>query len=263
MPEIVLITPTGGRPEAFVMCQQMIQTQTVSPYRWIIIDDSPNALDRPTTVIGEVMCADKKWAPGHNTQRENLNQAFETIGEPSPDRLIFFIEDDDYYNSKYLEVMSGYLAHINFVGISDSRYYNLMIPGYKYMRNFSHSSLANTGFRDTERNRDLVMQAINSGHYYIDIELWKQVHSRRITNVLVSHTNLSIGIKGLPGRRGLGAGHSREGYFLDEDLSVLENWLDGDAFMYNKFIKHEGLPPPKSMSEIRQKLTEPERFPKL
>jgi hypothetical protein len=36
---IVLVTPTGDRPEAFALCEKYVASQTVKPDVWIVVDD--------------------------------------------------------------------------------------------------------------------------------------------------------------------------------------------------------------------------------
>lgn len=84
-------------------------------------------------------------------------------------------------------------------------------------------------------------QAIHSGSYYFDMELWKAVQAKRVPNILIANSSIAIGMKGLPGRGGLGVGHVRKDYYLDSDLAKLREWLGEDSDLYTGFIKNEGL----------------------
>lgn len=235
---ITLITPTGSRPQAFEVCEKLIANQTLwgkEKIQWIVIDDTPKNPTPCTLGQERYFQKDLEWHPGVNTHRYNMAEAFKHI---SPDsEAIFIIEDDDYYSPEYLETMLSMLNWAEIVGISNAKYYHLKIPGYMYIGNYKHSSLANVGI--TKKLLPVLIEAVHSGEFYFDIDLYKKISAKRISSILISDSMISVGTKGLPGRTGLGMGHRTDGYFEDENLEVLRSWIGNDVKLYEPFIVKE------------------------
>jgi hypothetical protein len=65
-------------------------------------------------------------------------------------------------------------------------------------------------------------------HKFIDIVLWEKAKSRHLFD-----SQLTVGIKGLLGRAGIGSGHDRHFYGeFDRDGSKLREWLGADSQYY-------------------------------
>lgn len=230
---ITLITPTGGRPEAFKLCEKWIKNQTYKgDMEWIVIHDLPE--EKLNTTMGQkIMLAPTSWKPHINTQRENMREALKHVRGD----IILFIEDDDYYAPKYIETMVTLLKTSEIAGLSNSRYYHVGVPGFKRMNNYAHASLSQTAIRKSMLGR--LSRAVESGHFYFDIELWKYCKEDCIPLSLVANSPAATGIKGMPGRAGLSGGHDKNWYEEDIGLEVLKGWLGKDAQEYMKFISHE------------------------
>lgn len=232
MKQVSLITPTGARPEAFRLCEQW-----VSKFQghwqlkeWLVVDDYPTIRTRLTKAQVRIK-APKEWTPEINTQRYNMDALLERItGE-----YIFIIEDDEYYAPNYIEEMLKLLDFADVVGLANSKYYHLKVPGFKYMGNFEHASLCQTAI--TKKALPFLYRAVHSGRYYFDIELWKLAKQEKLKTLLLSNTNLSIGIKGMPGRAGLGSGHERVGYRADDEYKIFKEWLGKDWEFYKEYLK--------------------------
>lgn len=235
---ISLITPTGARPEAFKLCKQWMIKQTIrEPIEWIIVDDC-----EPQTVgfhIDEAMCFQNRvhlirprpyWEPGENTQERNMLAAIERC---SGDK-IFIIEDDDYYSPQYLELMSIMLDSVELIGECGARYYHIPSRSYKFQRNHFHASLCQTALKRSLL--PLLVEACQSGEKFFDIYLWHEARKREVSARLLLGSNLSVGIKGLPGRGGIGVGHTPQGFVSDSDLGVLRGWLSDDWIYYRGFF---------------------------
>jgi len=232
--KISLITPTGSRHMAFKLCEQWIKNQQgLAPHKikeWIVVDDSP--MNPTVCTMGQIYIrGPKEWKPGINTQRYNMDVALEKVTGD----VIFIIEDDEYYSPHYLRLMMTLLESSHIAGLSNSRYYHLQTPGWKQMNNYQHASLCHTALRSEAL--PLLFEAVHSGEYYFDIELWRQALERGVPSVLLSNTNMSIGIKGMAGRIGLGTGHDMIGYRGDRDLSMFKNWLGDDHKYYLDYVK--------------------------
>ena len=228
---VTAITPTGGRPQAFALCEKWMKQQTYKgDIQWIVIDDDPTH-DVVTTMGQEVYKAEKLWEPHINTQRSNMAQALKHVkGE-----VILFFEDDDKYHPEYIKTMITLLETAEIAGLSNNRYFHVGVPGYKFMNNYAHSSLCSTAIKKSQMGR--ITRAVESGHFYFDIQLFSYCKEDGIPIALLANTNLVIGIKGMPGRAGLSGGHDKSWYTEDPELKVLEGWLGKDAEEYKKFIQ--------------------------
>lgn len=219
-----------------------MEAQTVRWERWIVVDD---CRETPTkcTLGQDRLESQMQWEPGINTQRANLDTALTDTALPG--QYLFVIEDDDYYSPHYLEEMMRVLDAVGgVVGLSNSPYYHLQIPGFRQMQNYRHASLSQTGVHP--QYVELLYKAVHSGQYYIDIDFWKTLSAKRVPTALISDLPLSVGIKGMPGRVGLGAGHSRKGYSVDRELKFLKKWLGEDHNHYVKYLGDLGVPKTES-----------------
>jgi hypothetical protein len=71
-------------------------------------------------------------------------------------------------------------------------------------------------------------------HQFIDCQLWEKVQNKN----LFRENNLAIGIKGMPGRYGIGAGHSK--WFsnhIDRNLNYLTSIIGEDAKLYAGYYR--------------------------
>lgn len=223
------------RPEAFARCEHYVKNQTAFKpplgyqYQWIVVDDGTP--ETKCTLNQTYIRGPKDWKEGINTQRLNLDAALPHIKGD----YIFVVEDDDFYASDYIEIMLHYLKHSSIVGESNSKYYSLALPGWKAMHNVKHSSLCQTGVHKSKL--ELLERAINSGELYFDIQLWKYAAEESHEYCLFAGKNLCVGMKGLPGRSGIGIGHRQKDYYYDPKLTKLYEWLPAeDVEFYKKFI---------------------------
>lgn len=228
---VTLITPTGGRQECFELCQKYIERQTYKgDFQWLVVDDC----NPPTKAkkYCEYYRGPKDWKPGINTQRLNLDFVLPKIKGD----YILFIEDDDWYHPKYIETMVDLLKSVPVVGETNAKYYNVQMPGYKEMQNYLHASLCQTGL--SRELLPLLEWAINSGEIYIDVVLWKLVKEKKVASALLSELNLTVGMKKLPGRDGIGMGHKQKDYNYDQGHIKLKHWIGEDVSHYQKYTQN-------------------------
>lgn len=204
----------------------MLKQTFLGEVRWIIVDDGPE----PQKVTFErenwhlvIVRPSPFWEEGQNTQARNLKEGLKLVGED--DRLVI-IEDDDYYDKDWLRVVNIHLEHSELVGESFAHYYNVESKTYRRMTNMNHSSLCSTAMRGSaiKKFEQLCVPQVK----FIDINLWQAVKRKALFT-----GNRVIGLKGLPGRGGIGIGHS-DGFSgqHDADGSVLRRWLGDDAKEY-------------------------------
>lgn len=235
---IVLITPTRDRPEAFRLCERWIARQTVRDHvEWIVVDDG----DEPITpTMGQIYLR-RDPSPGVCTLPRNLHAGLDVAYAMSPDAVLI-IEDDDWYAANYVEFMATKLAWARLTGENHRRYYHLPTRGYLRSYEWKHASLACTGFR-----REVIPKAMRAckdarvaNSPFVDMFLWDVLpqhmlaakHIRdeeeRLGNAMKTFANrrLSIGIKGVPGRGGLGDGHDASKYeHFDKNGRILREWV--------------------------------------
>jgi hypothetical protein len=224
-----LLTPTGARPLAWSLSERWAMAQTYSgPVRWVIVDDGPDPQRITAQRAGwqiEIVRPVPCWQPGQNTQARNLLAGLDLCDPAWP---IVCWEDDDYYAPGWLDHVATELAVAELVGSRDHTYYNVATRRWRQMGNTAHASLCCTAVRGAAISalRTATMKLSDRGHpaVYLDMELWR---AHRSQHLFASHD--VVGIKGLPGRAGIGRGHQRNfGSQLDPDGSALRH-LIGDA----------------------------------
>lgn len=225
---LTLLTPTGGRPDAFALCETFLARQTFTgDIQWIVIDDC----DPPTpcTLNQTVLRPTPHWRPGQMTQARNLLHALPLIRHDK----ILHIEDDDWYSPDYLSIMSSRLDTHPFIGESHSHYYNVAVRRYRTFDNTLHSSLAQIGFRSDllPRFKKLCSRPPGSLDIYLCRDARALLH-------LTPWSGIYLGIKGLPGRPGTVRGHrdtSSNSWHPDPDLAILQSWIGPDALLYSRY----------------------------
>jgi len=215
---ITVITPTGDRPLAFWLCQIWMKQQTVIPDQWIVVDDGVQLRDDLRVgSFTRVRRPPKEDGVTRHTLLDNLRAAIPFV---AGDKILIW-EDDEYYSPEYIERMSEWLDQYELVGIGNSRYYHIGSLGYHVHQNQKHASLAQTGFRISMLPE---FESLLGGRdNFLDIPLWKSNAAKRI---YTDDPPLYVGIKGMPGRNGIGAGHNPKYCYRkhDGDFHVLRQW---------------------------------------
>jgi len=225
MTEVFMISPTGGRPEGLALLAEYLDAQTYTgPATWLIVDDvSPASYIPETRFDTEVIHPDWRWKEGQNTQAKSILAGLDRIPE---DAIVFIFEDDDCYLPSYIETMLKALESADLVGESESRYFNVATNRYRIMPTKQHSSLASTAMRGTAALRT----ACEKAPKFIDLHLWKTFTGRK---AWVSAHNV-VGIKGMPGRAGIGVGH-RQSFGSPATNDTLRDWAGDYADNYGMF----------------------------
>jgi hypothetical protein len=225
---ITLITPTGARLEAFARCEEYMLRQTVKdPIQWIVIDDAEPrtkiTIPKSSNIQQEYYRGPVLWTPHINTQRPNMHEALQHVNPKT--EAIFVIEDDDYYAPNYLETLLWLLQKFEAVGEANNKYYAIKSRSYREWKNLGHASLCSTGLRMS--SYQILYDAVNSGELFMDMAFWRKAFERGTSNVLLIGLNIGVGIKQMPGRHGIGAGHDPEGQEFKKDPSfdMLKRWI--------------------------------------
>lgn len=195
------------------------------PVEWIVADDGR---EPACCTLGQTHLIRAPAADPAASFRANLLAALERAqGE-----RILFIEDDDWYSADHLAQLVADLDEAEIAGEAGARYYHVGARRYHRCRNRRHASLCQTGIRaslvtwllDVLRDRPTT---------FVDVLLWRE-GARRVRRKLRPASTTCVGIKGLPGRAGLGIGHRLDRrHAHDPNGDVLRDWLGAeDAAIY-------------------------------
>ena len=195
---INIITPTGARPEAWANCQQYMADQDYpGPVRWIIVDDGPEPQAVTFRRLGWdliVVRPQPLWQPGQNTQARNLLAGLDRVQEGVK---VVVIEDDDMVAPYWLSQCAEWLDHDDLVGEAPTLYRH--VNGREKLMNNKTPSLCQTAMKGPAIDR--FRRVLETHKTAIDFNLWKG------GGKVYPNSGGVIGIKGLPGRPGIGIGH--------------------------------------------------------
>lgn len=227
---ITAITPTGDRPLAFRLLREWMQNQTRRPDQWLVVDDGQIPM---TPADGfEYVRREPGGSETGNTLNLNISAALPHV---TGDKILI-IEDDEYYAPGYVEEMARRLDGHEVVGIGDSRYYHLPTGGHMTNGNARHASLAQTGFRRSFLPAFESCLAPDGTPRWLDDRLWSLANAKGINREIFVDNDvpLYVGIKGLPGRGGIGIGHKQAVYRShdDADRAMLRRWIPRDFQVY-------------------------------
>ena len=224
---LTLLTATGARLHAWALCERWMAAQDYAgPVHWLVVDDGqepqPITFQREKWTLN-VIRPRRLWTPGRNSQAENMLHGLSHCS--ASDRVVV-IEDDDYYSPDWLSHVTQQLDHAQLVGESMARYYNIATRQGRQLENSAHASLCCTAVRG--RAVDALRKACQTNRKFIDINLWRKFPDRHLFG-----GDRVTGIKGLPGRGGIGSGH-KPGFrgTHDVDGSLLREWIGKDSEAY-------------------------------
>lgn len=224
MNRLTLLTCTGGRPEAFALCEKWMGRQSVDWHEWIVVDDCDPATE--TTMGQLVVRPEPRWG-GHPTLGRNLLAGFERVTGDA----VAFIEDDDWYAPDYLESRLTLLREAPLAGEGQARYYHIRRRAWMENFNAAHASLMATACRVECLPKIIEIVENNKTNCY-DLIIWRRIED----SVLVLNDRRSVGMKALPGRAGLCAGHSNGMKMTDDpDFEKLREWIGDDVEFYKPF----------------------------
>lgn len=226
--KISVLTPTCDRPVAFALLERYMRRQTVQPFEWIVADGG--AVAAPCT-MGQVHVHTPR-PPGAVNFAENLLAG---LARATGDAIIV-CEDDDLYFPDHIASLAALLERFPLVGSEPiQRYYNVAARCWRTFNNIG-ASLCQTGFRRElfpafER---VVRTMLARNAFGVDTNFWRSVpkSSWGFANAMTV-----VGIKGVPGRAGLGVGHRPAGptWVPDPDLRELRALIGDDAETYAPF----------------------------
>ena len=252
---ITVITPTGDRPLAFSLLRKWISNQTIKPDQHIIVDDGKIPMQIEDLQSYEFYIRREPLAsdPKH-TLVVNIKTALEDIKTVENNKIII-CEDDEYYAPNYIFTMAKKLEDYQIVGITCAKYYHLPTGGYEQHKNIQHASLAETAFQSSFL--PIVGRCIDKGmeQRWLDDNIWREVLGKKISHDLFldKEQSLYCGIKGLPGRFGIGIGHNPKVYKKHDDIqrSKLKEWIPNDYQYYLNVLANWDSPYPENCRKVR------------
>lgn len=237
---MIVLTATGDRHESFAMCEHFMARQTYQDFFWVVVDDGKT----PTEV--KLKQEYIRRPPSESPRESFRNNMLTLLGWADRHEIIVFIEDDDWYSEDYLKNVSQAFQErsgIHIYGSAGARYYNVRHRMWKVHQNKTHASLCQTAFTG-----NLVlgkaMEFLRHGDRpeTLDGTLWKRSGlPQRIMHLLPESEDV-VGIKGIPGRQGLGIDHDtradlqKKGYASDSCMCKLKSWIGKeDRELYRGF----------------------------
>jgi hypothetical protein len=229
---ITLITPSGERPQCIQRTKYYIERQTYrGPLQWIVCDDSNIHYDicKPDNVT--TFNHKKRKYPGNKSDsfRGNVIGALSLV---LYDKIII-IEDDDWYSPDYIKLYNDRLNNYELVGEGPARYYNVASKSYRILGNTKRASFCQTALQTKIIEKLYISCQKDSA--FVDARLWNKHCSRKIVFQDKAHC---IGIKGMPGRKGIGMGHRAKSFSRDKDWKILAQWIGKeDTEFYKQFAQ--------------------------
>lgn len=226
--KITALTPTCDRPVGIALLEAMVHRQTIRPDQWIVADGG--AVPARCT-MGQIHIHDPRPAGALNFATNLLNGIAAASGE-----LLVVIEDDDHLAPTHIETMAAVAARgYDLIGSEDiQRYYNVATRSYLMLNNIG-ASLCQTAMTRAmlPAFRKAIQTCMGRNSFGIDTTLWRSVPQ---SGWGFTRQRTVVGIKGLPGAKGLGIGHRPDARWKpDPDLAKLREWIGADADVYAEF----------------------------
>lgn len=237
---IALLTPTGTRHQAFALCENWILRQSYRDFKWFITDDGVE----PTIIIGDIrqtiQYLPSKWVQGSVTLHANLKALCGMLqASIENDNIqytrVFIIEDDEWYHRQYLEKMLSQTHNYLLGGEGWALYYNLQTRTWKRHKNTDYACLCRTSFDITFMDTFIKMldEPIEVNGKYLDLRLWGQYGTEG--KIVCNSQPLSVGIKGMPGRKNINTVTTQKGYVTDTNKGMLQRFLGADSVQYHPY----------------------------
>lgn len=250
---MIALTPTSDRPILLELCSWNLGKQNYfGNIFWSICDNSKTSYNykfHNGTIFRHIRS--KHQIEDGSEVTPNLDfllnlmtlARVEEIGFTKYDKKLCIIEDDDWYNANYINFMSNALNEYDVVGLDQTIYYHIPTKRYRIIQHTNRSSLNSTAFKANliPLFIEAIKLALKNKNIHVDIYFWHLVNQNKIQYKLYENKNLVVGLKGLPGKIGLGSGHRLKevmsrSYKYDNDLAYLTSIMDCDITKYLRFI---------------------------
>ena len=226
---VTLITVTGDRPLCILRCLYYLSRQTYEgPLQWLVVDDGKAHANLPDlnviTHIKRQNIKDKTKSFLGNMRDAIFNVKYNKI---------LIIEDDDWYSPEYVQLYYQRLDNFDLVGEGPARYYNVQQRRFRKWGNDNRASFCQTGLKSNVLHSLFI--CCQKPTPFIDARLWNKDIPRKLVFRDEYHC---IGIKGMPGRKGIGSGHRpNDKYQKDPLMNELEKWIGKEDTNFYREIK--------------------------
>lgn len=237
--DLTLLTCTADQSVGMALCEHFMQAQTLWPHlrlQWIVVDDG-DVPARLTLGQQHVRRDREPGCTGAQSLCRNLMAGLPLVEA----QAVAFIEHDDFYRQDYLENLATHASR-KICGASTRYYYNLANRRYKLVDDGA-PALCQMMLHQSQIPllTDIVGHMLRMNWWGIDRALWF-AHAEVDRTFIPS--SAVVGIKGLPGRPGIGYGHRpNAGWDQDDDnLSVLSSLVGpGYATIYADIMREDSL----------------------
>jgi len=199
--------------------------QSVQWDQWVVVDDC-----KPQTLLTcgqERVTPTPPWQEGKITLGRNLREGLQRVTGD----VVAVIEDDDWYSPDYLKRTLDLIEMAPLVGEGWARYYNVRARRYIEQANARHACLACTAWR-SELTPAVLATVSRVGRPCYDLSIWRAIQDFALSLSVRNY----VGIKGMPGRTGIGIGHhDRLCKHDDPTLAKLREWVGEDAEAYAEY----------------------------
>ena len=226
--KICCLTLTGDRHETLNQARYYFKRSYLEqPVDWVVIDDGIKPYNPGDCVYF------RRTPDGPLSLARQFTFAFEHLSRLGYTDIVI-CEDDDWYSNVRIQLQIEALNYVDLHGWNKSFYYNVKNRVYHQNKNRNHASLYESAMKmDITKLLVKRIKAHRLGSF-IDIELWKI----KCNSSLDEQNGHCVGIKGLPGRLGLGMGHKPGRQYLpDKELIKLKNLINKDVRYYEIFYE--------------------------
>lgn len=251
MRQLSIITPTGDRFETLRLLGRFLLAQTYPGIiQWIVVDDGEtNASARALAEIGDSALANKgiflthykrPFRPQDQGPKSLGFNLLAGLGLVSGDAVLI-CEDDDCYLPGHVQDLAKRLERADAAGTKWQHYYHLPSMSFRTFLNRG-SALCSTGLRVNliPTLAESARACIQSGSKGIDAHFWAAAEkARAVLDIYDPLEHTIIGMKGLPGRGGIGVGHRPKGFIRDLRAEVLMEWTKQYADTYLTIRKEQ------------------------
>jgi glycosyltransferase involved in cell wall biosynthesis len=234
MRDVTLVTPTADQPTGIALCERWMVAQTAwdRVAQWLVVDDG----QQPTPLTMDQRYVRREREADCTPERSlcaNLMAALPLVET----EYVAIIEHDDFYFPDYLATLMAHLAQdgVLIAGDDEQRYYNVATRQWQLYDNWRGGSLYQTGLRreTLPKLREAAEVCFADNWRGVDARLWGLVPAQSSRTY---RAHMAVGIKGLPGRPGIGIGHRPDETWNDDPgLTKLYEWAGEYAETYACF----------------------------
>lgn len=230
---ITLLTVTGDRLLCIHQINDYILRQSLKPDQWLIVDDGSEHLRFENNYPFELTHIKRQKI--HDKSKSFIGNLREAIVNIRYNKVII-VEDDDWYSPNYIQLYAQRLERYQLVGEAPARYYNVRHRCWRIWGNGSRSSFCQTAFHSSLL--PTVYLCTHRGTVFVDYRLWEKDVKSKFIFKDACHC---VGIKGMPGRKGIGAGHrpNLKKYHNDPDMKELEKWIGKEDTNFYKGLSFD------------------------